>query len=288
MKRFTMILVAAAAVLVSCEKKVEEISIPDEQPVPAEELTPAAEAVVSEPRTITVRTEETKTAITPKPEVGYSMSWKAGDAIRLFEIVYENYGTSDTACGGFSSDGLASDAQTASFTVDLDTQLIAPDGAKYRYVGTYPTTDNCSFYYYWTEGQSSVNDYGTVWEGSECTFNHPILYATFPTMQYPSATSFDPGADLMVSRQKVLDERAKNEEALTLNFARVGAIVKVTLSGLTPNEKVETGYIQFGDSYKVSTRVEYDVELAGLHIPCIGAATCNEAGEITEYIVRPR
>jgi hypothetical protein len=198
------------------------------------------------------------------------MSWEAGDAIRLFEIVYENDGSSESnarALDWFSSESLDADSQTASFTVDLDTQLIAPDGAKYRYVGTYPTTDNCSFYYYWTEGQSSVNDYGTVWEGSECTFNHPILYATFPTMQYPSATSFDPGADLMVSRQKVLDERAKNEEALTLNFARVGAIVKVTLSGLTPNEKVETGYIQFGDSYKVSTKVEYDVELGEVRFP---------------------
>ncbi len=34
--------------------------------------------------------------------------------------------------------------------------------------------------------------------------------------------------------------------------------------------------------------MEYDVELAGLHIPCIGAATCGEDGLITEYIVRPR
>ena len=34
--------------------------------------------------------------------------------------------------------------------------------------------------------------------------------------------------------------------------------------------------------------MEYDVELAGLHIPCIGAATCDEEGKIKEYIVRPR
>lgn len=50
------------------------------------------------------------------------------------------------------------------------------------------------------------------------------------------------------------------------------------------------------ETYQVEAKIvklnpnsmEYDVELAGLHIPCIGAATCNEAGEITEYIVRPR
>ena len=34
--------------------------------------------------------------------------------------------------------------------------------------------------------------------------------------------------------------------------------------------------------------MEYDVELAGLCIPCIGAATLDADGKIKEYIVRPR
>lgn len=50
------------------------------------------------------------------------------------------------------------------------------------------------------------------------------------------------------------------------------------------------------ETYKVEAKIvklnpnsmEYDVELAGLHIPCIGAATCDETGLIKEYIVRPR
>ncbi|MBQ9827619.1 MAG: nuclear transport factor 2 family protein [Lachnospiraceae bacterium] len=50
------------------------------------------------------------------------------------------------------------------------------------------------------------------------------------------------------------------------------------------------------DTYKVEANIvklnpnsmEYDVELAGLHIPCIGVATCDEEGFIKEYIVRPR
>lgn len=33
--------------------------------------------------------------------------------------------------------------------------------------------------------------------------------------------------------------------------------------------------------------MEYDVELAGLFVPCIGAAACDAEGKITEYIVRP-
>ena len=50
------------------------------------------------------------------------------------------------------------------------------------------------------------------------------------------------------------------------------------------------------ETYKVEAKIvklnpnsmEYDVELADLHIPCIGAATCDEEGKIKEYIVRPR
>jgi len=50
------------------------------------------------------------------------------------------------------------------------------------------------------------------------------------------------------------------------------------------------------ETYKVVAKItrlnpnsmEYDVELAGLSIPCIGAATLDESGKIKEYIVRPR
>jgi hypothetical protein len=50
------------------------------------------------------------------------------------------------------------------------------------------------------------------------------------------------------------------------------------------------------DTYQVKADIvklnpnsmEYDVFLAGLEIPCIGTATVNEDGKITEYLVRPR
>lgn len=38
-------------------------------------------------------------------------------------------------------------------------------------------------------------------------------------------------------------------------------IVKLTLTGLAAGEKVETGYLQFGNSFKVVGNVEYDPEL---------------------------
>jgi len=61
-------------------------------------------------------------------------------------------------------------------------------------------------------------------------------------------------------------------------------------------EEVRAAFAGVFSAYQVHAEItrlnpnsmEYDVSLAGLLIPCIGAATCNEAGEITEYIVRPR
>ena len=50
------------------------------------------------------------------------------------------------------------------------------------------------------------------------------------------------------------------------------------------------------ETYKVVANIvkmnpnsmEYDVLLAGLTIPCIGTATLDKDGKITEYMVRPR
>ena len=230
MKKLAFLLLAAGAVLSACEKTLPEFDTPDIADTPA----------VSEGRIITVTAQETKTSISPAGN-GYSFTWNGGDAIRLHEIVYENHGVSGaTDLDWFYSDALADDASTASFTVNLNTTLSNPGGGKYRYIATYPS--DIYFNPSWTD--------------------YPVLYADFPSSQSPSATSFDPRADLMVSSPKVLDARAESSTPLMLNFARIGAIVKLTLSGLTPGEKVETGYILFGDSYKVSARVDYDPELS--------------------------
>ena len=240
MKKLIMILLTVVA-LSSCEQTASEM-LPE----------PSMKEVTSKGRQVTINTEyQTKTAISPKQNGGYSFAWKQYDAIRLFEVVYENYGsteTNSTDVDWFSSASLQEDASSASFTVDLNTTLTAPDGAKYRYVAAYPS-EYPDFYSYW----SSSDEYNNVWPDSECSFNHLVLYTEFPYQQFPLSTSFDPRADLMVSSQKVLDARADGN--IQLNFARIGAIVKMSLSGLAAGEKVETGYVLFGDSFKVNTEV---------------------------------
>ena len=247
MGRKFLILLAAAAALCSCMK---EDLVPDKE-----------KNVISEGRVISVVAEDaTKTAIGPKQGGGYAFTWKKNDAIKLFELVYENYGSGSSnaqAMDWFPSAGLGGDAQSASFSVDLNSTLMVPEGAKYRYVATYPYDCYSEFYSYFTEEDS--DGYDAVWPDSEIAFNHAVMYTNFPYQQFPTATSFDPQADLMVSQQKVLDNRA--DGTMQMRFARVGAIVKMTLSGLPAGEKVETGYLLFGNSFKVNSRVEYDVEL---------------------------
>ena len=74
---------------------------------------------------------------------------------------------------------------------------------------------------------------------------------------------------------------------LKLNFPDVTASgreeVKGAFEGVFKAYSVEAKIVKLNQN-----SMEYDVELAGLHIPCIGAATCNEDELITEYIVRPR
>ena len=59
--------------------------------------------------------------------------------------------------------------------------------------------------------------------------------------------------------------------------------VREAFRGVFETYKVEAVIIKMNPN-----SMEYDVTLAGLHIPCIGAATLDEAGKIKEYIVRPR
>ena len=75
--------------------------------------------------------------------------------------------------------------------------------------------------------------------------------------------------------------------------ARPQGFSDVVASG---KEGVRTAFKGVFEQFKVKATIiklnpnsmEYDVELAGLCIPCIGAATCDADGKIKEYIVRPR
>ena len=215
-------------------------------------LDPAASPV----KTITVQAGEPGTRTSVQVDGSkFSVNWSAGDMIAVAEIINANFGL-DKGPAPYQydySEPLDADAASASFTVSLTDRSSAeenPTGDVFSYVGVYPAF-----------GLYSVNwtgDDRAAWEenwGDTTTPDHATLLVELPTYQSPTADSFDPQADLLVSQ---VVTSATQPDNLSMRFARVGTIVKVTLTGLTPGMNVEYGTFTFPMSWTGAYVVEYD------------------------------
>ena len=60
---------------------------------------------------------------------------------------------------------------------------------------------------------------------------------TVPQAQTPTATSYDPAADILVSAQPVVTDGLPNK--ISFQFSRMVALVNMTVTGITPGEKIE-------------------------------------------------
>ena len=60
---------------------------------------------------------------------------------------------------------------------------------------------------------------------------------TVPQEQTPTATSYDPAADILVSAQPVVTEGLPNK--ISFQFSRMVALVNMTVTGITAGEKIE-------------------------------------------------
>ncbi len=258
MKRVWYI-VALVAMTFSCAK--QETAIEDPAPVNSVSEDASSDTQVpavvetSEGRVITVSPVATKTAITEKQDGGYSFTWKDGDKIALYEFVYENYGSdveNATPSKIFYSEELEQDTTAATFTVDLSSTLSNPGGGKYRYVAVSPRSEMS----YW----SDEDYYAETWSDADKSLPvHPVIVLQFPTSQYPTATSFDPDADILVSKVAALDSRADGN--ISLYYSRVGGIVKMTLTGLPANACFQDGTLSVDADFPIMSKFEYDVEL---------------------------
>ena len=65
-----------------------------------------------------------------------------------------------------------------------------------------------------------------------------------PATQYPTASSFDPDADILVAKSLTFDT---TQDELNMQFARPVVINKMTLKGLTAGETVSTVVVSGGD-----------------------------------------
>ena len=171
-------------------------------------------ARVAKPRTIIESTVD-----------GYATKWAIGDIIDVFEVAYgvpvaatgaegeaEASSTEDKS-QKYASKALAAEdidgSGKAVFSVDLANDNAG--GTKYEYYAVYPHTSCAEGWEYeslinigsaWT---SEIDDAYQWWK-EQWGYNgpyvepHPTLMVELPCLQSPTADSFDPKADLMVSK----------------------------------------------------------------------------------------
>ena len=230
----------ASAVICSCQK--DNFTSPDN---------------VKKTHTITLNAfdPETKTSITAVPG-GYASAWSQDDYIVLFEnrgddiYVYQSEPLQESDI----VDG------KASFTVEIETD--EETGNSYEYVATYGTY-TYSYLNYWENASDFEYEYWAElfdYTG-EYVEPHMMIDMYFNEFQSPTATSFDPECDVMVSKPIKTEEQLK--DAVSLKFARLGTIVKITLTDLDEfiGMPVNEAIFSVGDSYSKSRDIVYDTYL---------------------------
>ena len=139
-------------------------------------------------------------------------NWEASDQLKIVEYadgVKNKEGSAAIAT-------LSTDHKTASFAATVSGSF--PDGAKASYVAAYPANRL-------SEGGS----------GATAFYRMKMAEA-----QSPVVGSFDPNADILLSApvKKADDSRVTDGDELTFSFHRLGTAVKLSLSGITKDEKL--------------------------------------------------
>ena len=175
----------------------------------------------------------TKTTIT-EADGQFSLNWNDGDQIAVWEAVpyiatlqqdpeYNGYVTEK-----YESKPLAASGAEAVFQLELDERPDAEGNGEIQYVAIYPAS--CAW-----------NIAGDCWDEWE---DKMIIPLEMPTGQNPTADSFDPAADILVSKA-VIRQNTRPDE-LSFQFARVGTIVKMVVADLPPGSHITSGSIDLG------------------------------------------
>lgn len=256
MKRNIFIIIAALAAMIvsSCQDKVA----PDTD---------------KGPKTYTLKVNaamdtETKTSISVEG-TGYKVGWDVGDWITLFEeapsIEWFNYGCQ-------SSNLTAGDIQNgkATFTFELEEK----EAAAFTYIAAHGMELHPDFGGWGDASDERYQDWAKMFNYTgEYVEPHFMLGMTFSEMQSPTADSFDPFSDLMISN--TLETTSQLTGNASFSFARIGTIVKITLKGLDAykGKNISSASIEFGSSYEAYSGIVYD--------PMFGKFAFDKGGEMS-------
>ena len=258
----------ASAVICSCQK--DNFTSPDN---------------IRQTHTVTLNAfdPETKTSIIAVPG-GYASSWNEGDYITLFENCGEDIPE-------YQSEPLkASDIVDgkASFTVELDTDEESENS--YEYIATYGAYPY-AYYQYWENSEDFEYEYWAYQfdYNGEYLDPHMMMEMYFNEYQCPTATSFDPECDIMVS--KPINTTGQLKDAVSLKFARLGTIVKITLTDLDEyiGKPVNEAIFSVGESFSKSVNIKYDPKLERYaHMEMIMPESDETPVENVNFYIRPQ
>lgn len=162
----------------------------------------------------------------------YVFQWNEGDRIDLVEAVPS---LTQDRIAVYASEALAEPCELATFPTDLPDRELE---GELLYVACYPA------------GVLQQRD-DSLWDEETGGL---VLPVSMPGVQHPAADSFDPAADLLVSKMITETERP---EGLKVFFARLGTILKLDITGLTPGTRIHGGTLMLG--YACQGKILYDV-----------------------------
>lgn len=248
-KLFVLSSLIAAMIVAGCQKEKEEIFI--------DEAERTHKVVVN----ASVGTQS-KTSISATAD-GYKVSWDVGDAISLYESApaTEKYVWNAVRCYESSEldesdiiDGIAS------FSFEIEDRT-APD-AMYTYISGRGGVLEGIHQEYDSEDDPEYIEWCDKFEYSgEYVPPHMILRAQIYPHQCPESDTFDSGSDLLISDVKVMSEQLDGE--IAFSFARIGTIVKITLSGLDDyvGKRIRSVDMSAGESMKLTGEIRFDTVL---------------------------
>lgn len=184
----------------------------------------------------------TKTAITEVGPHDYTLSWTTGDAIAVYEV--STVASVPTVQPKVTSSSLASNTDEATFTMDYTGNTGESD---FSYIFVYPAAN-----------------YNKVGED---------YLATIPASQTFKSASFDPDADLLIS--KPLAAQATRPTSVKAQFERIGATVVMNIKAPSTGETIRAIYFSTTEG-NIAGSIAVD-PLAGTFERSISA---NQASEI--------
>ena len=248
MKRlFAIISPVIAMVVIGCNAEMDDVSNPNNG---------------QRHRLVVNAVAETDTKVSIEALSGsgsYKISWDAGDCINLVESFYDKEGYWSYEYY-YSSALTEADIQDnkAAFSFEMNNNSEATD---FTYVAAYPDSNPM-----FGEWESQEDFTYTEWADyfsytGEYMEPHLLAGLQFMETQCPTADSYDTYSDLLISKAIKSSQQISGE--VSFSMARLGAIVKITLSGLQEykGQTVTDAYFNIGESYGAYFGLLYDTVL---------------------------